>query len=172
MALDRAGADYPEDINAPEEAEYFGRKCLIARRLLERGVRFVQIWSGNDNSFPRRNWDSHEDLAREHGPLARGMAKGTSALIKDLKQRGLLGRHRSFCGPPNLAGCRRRREAPVAIITRMCLPTGCVAAASGAGSLTASRTNGDSNHSTGRIRLKSTTCTPRFCICLVSTICG
>ena len=88
--LDRAGTEYPEDINAPEEAEYFGRKCLIARRLLERGVRFVQIWSGNDNSFPRRNWDSHEDLAREHGPLARGMAKGTAALIKDLKQRGLL----------------------------------------------------------------------------------
>jgi hypothetical protein len=88
--VDRQGASYPDAINAPEEAEYFGRKCLIARRLLERGVRFVQIWSGNDNSFPRRNWDSHEDLAREHGPLARGMAKGTAALIVDLKQRGLL----------------------------------------------------------------------------------
>ena len=70
--------------------EYFGRKCLTARRLLERGVRFVQIWSGNDNGFPRRNWDSHEDIARDHGPLARGMATGTAALIKDLKQRGLL----------------------------------------------------------------------------------
>ena len=88
--LDRAGAEYPTTINSPEETEYFGRKCLIARRLLERGVRFVQIWSGNDNSFPRRNWDSHEDLAREHGPLARGMAKGTAALVNDLKQRGLL----------------------------------------------------------------------------------
>lgn len=88
--LDRAGAEYPESINVPEEIEYFGRKCLIARRLLERGVRYVQIWSGNDNSFPRRNWDSHEDLKREHGPLARGMAKGASALIQDLKQRGLL----------------------------------------------------------------------------------
>ncbi len=88
--LDRAGTHYPDTINAAEEAEYFGRKCLIARRLVERGVRFVQIWSGNDNSFPRRNWDSHEDVARDHGPLARGMAKGTSALILDLKQRGLL----------------------------------------------------------------------------------
>lgn len=88
--LDRAGAEYPESINVPEEIEYFGRKCLIARRLLERGVRFIQIWSGNDNSFPRRNWDSHEDLKREHGPLARGMARGASALIQDLKQRGLL----------------------------------------------------------------------------------
>ena len=88
--LDRAGRHYPETINLPEEAEYFGRKCLIARRLLERGVRFIQIWSGNDNSFPRRNWDSHEDVERDHGPLAGGMAIGTAALIKDLKQRGML----------------------------------------------------------------------------------
>lgn len=88
--LDRAGATYPDKINPGEEAEYFGRKCLIARRLLERGVRFVQIWSGNDNSFPRRNWDSHEDIERDHGPLARGMAVGTAALLQDLKQNGML----------------------------------------------------------------------------------
>lgn len=88
--LDSIGATYSDEINPAEEAEYFGRKCLIARRLLERGVRFVQIWSGNDNGFPRRNWDSHENLQRDHGPLARGMAVGTAALLKDLKQRGLL----------------------------------------------------------------------------------
>lgn len=88
--LDRLGATYPSEINATEEAEYFGLKCLIARRLIERGVRFIQIWSGNDNSFPRRNWDSHEDIRRDHGPLAMGMAVGTAALLKDLKQRGLL----------------------------------------------------------------------------------
>ncbi|WP_391575324.1 DUF1501 domain-containing protein [Aureliella helgolandensis] len=88
--LDRLGATYPSEINPAEEAEYFGRKCLIARRLLERGVRFVQVWSGNDNSFPRRNWDSHEDIARDHGPLARGMAVGAAALLKDLKQSGML----------------------------------------------------------------------------------
>ncbi len=88
--LNKSGATYPAEINPTEEAEYFGRKCLIARRLIERGVRFVQIWSGNDNGFPRRNWDSHEDIVRDHGPLARGMAVGTAALLKDLKQRGLL----------------------------------------------------------------------------------
>ena len=88
--LENAGREYPTTINPEEEAEYFGRKCLIARRLLERGVRFIQIWSGNDNSFPRRNWDSHEDIQRDHYPLALGMATGTAALIKDLKQRGLL----------------------------------------------------------------------------------
>lgn len=88
--LDKMGSKYSDTINPAEEAEYFGRKCLIARRLLERGVRFVQIWSGNDNSFPRRNWDSHEDIKRDHGPLARGMAVGTAALLQDLKQSGLL----------------------------------------------------------------------------------
>jgi hypothetical protein len=82
--------EWPTQINAAEEADYMGRKCLAARRLLERGVRFVQIWSGNDNGFPRRNWDSHEDVERDHGPLAWGMAKAVSALILDLKQRGLL----------------------------------------------------------------------------------
>lgn len=81
---------WPAEINAAEEMDIFGRKCLAARRLLERGVRFVQIWSGNDNGFPRRNWDSHEDIERDHGPLARGFARGASALIRDLKQRGML----------------------------------------------------------------------------------
>src|SRR6266700_3888117 len=70
--------------------EDFGRRCLIARRMLERGVRFVQIWSGADNGFPRRNWDSHENLARDHGEMAAGMDKPAAALIKDLKSRGLL----------------------------------------------------------------------------------
>jgi len=88
--IEREPKQYPKTINAPEETEYFGRKCLIARRLIERGVRFVQIWSGNDNSHPRRNWDSHEDIERDHGSLALGMARGASGLIRDLKQRGLL----------------------------------------------------------------------------------
>ena len=81
---------FPATINTGEEIYYFGRKCLIARRLLERGVRFVQIWSGNDNRFPRRNWDSHENIQRDHGPLAGGMAHGAAALLQDLEQRGML----------------------------------------------------------------------------------
>ena len=88
--LDHGKTTFAKDINPLEETDYFGRKCLVARRLLERGVRFVQIWSGNDNSFPRRNWDSHEDIRRDHGPLAMGMARGASALIQDLRQRGML----------------------------------------------------------------------------------
>ena len=70
--------------------EDFGRNCLIARRLLERGVRFVQVWSGADNGFPRRNWDSHEDLARDHAVMGRSMDRPAAALIRDLKARGLL----------------------------------------------------------------------------------
>jgi hypothetical protein len=68
----------------------FGQRCLLARRLLERGVRFVQVWSGADNGFPRRNWDSHEDLARDHMDMGTSMDRGAAALIKDLKARGLL----------------------------------------------------------------------------------
>lgn len=88
--LDQEKSSWPKEINASEEVVHFGRKCLAARRLLERGVRFVQIWSGNDNGFPRRNWDSHEDVARDHGPLAHGMARGAAALIADLKRLGML----------------------------------------------------------------------------------
>ena len=88
--LDHGKSSFDKEINPVEETDYFGRKCLAARRLLERGVRFVQIWSGNDNGFPRRNWDSHEDVVRDHGPLALGMAHGTAALITDLKRLGML----------------------------------------------------------------------------------
>ena len=88
--LEAGPESWPKEINAREESFYFAQKCLAARRLLERGVRFIQVWSGNDNGFPRRNWDSHEDIDRDHGPLATGMARGCAAFIADLKQRGLL----------------------------------------------------------------------------------
>jgi hypothetical protein len=108
--LDRSAQTWPKEINAPEETEYFSRKCLVARRLLERGVRFVQVWSGNDNGFPRRNWDSHEDVERDHGPLASGMARGTAALIQDLKQRGLL-EDTIVLWTTEFGACRHRKAA-------------------------------------------------------------
>jgi hypothetical protein len=76
-------------LDRPITAE-FGRHCLIARRLLERGVRFVQLWSGADNGFPRRNWDSHEDLKRDHYDMGASMDQPAAALLKDLKRRGML----------------------------------------------------------------------------------
>jgi hypothetical protein len=70
--------------------EEFGRNCLITRRLLERGVRFVQLWSGADNGVPRRNWDSHENIHKDHGEMGASMDQPTAALLKDLKQRDML----------------------------------------------------------------------------------
>ena len=60
----------------------FGRKCLTARRLVERGVRFVQLYSGG--------WDSHDYLERAHGALIESIDRPITALITDLKQRGML----------------------------------------------------------------------------------
>jgi hypothetical protein len=61
------------------------RQLLIARRLLEKGVRFVQLWSGAGQP-----WDNHDDLEVNHRRLARDCDQGIAALLKDLKQRGLL----------------------------------------------------------------------------------
>ncbi|MBT5910999.1 MAG: DUF1501 domain-containing protein [Opitutae bacterium] len=71
----------------------FGRQCLLARRLAERGVRFVQVYCGAENTTAekiRPNWDSHEDLPRDHGYWGAILDSGASALLKDLKSRGML----------------------------------------------------------------------------------
>ena len=66
----------------------FGRRCLLARRLLERGVRFVQVWSGAGG--PSNNWDNHSDIPKELPTIARSVDKPAAALLRDLKARGLL----------------------------------------------------------------------------------
>ncbi len=63
-------------------SDAFGRKCLLARRLVEKGVRFVQAYAGN--------WDSHDYIARAHGNLIASVDKPIAALINDLKERGML----------------------------------------------------------------------------------
>lgn len=68
----------------------FARNCLMARRLLERGVRFVQVINGGAFGSPRINWDGHENLKENHDTQAATMDKPVAALIQDLKQRGLL----------------------------------------------------------------------------------
>jgi hypothetical protein len=71
----------------------FGRQCLLARRLVERGVRFVQIYCGAENTTAKKirpNWDSHEDLVRDHGYWGAVLDNGAAALLHDLKARGLL----------------------------------------------------------------------------------
>jgi len=65
-----------------EATDAFGRKCLLARKLVEKGVRFVQLYNGT--------WDSHDYIERAHGNLVRGVDQPIAALISDLKERGLL----------------------------------------------------------------------------------
>jgi len=64
----------------------FGRKCLLARRLVERGVRFVQLYDMPDKD----GWDAHARLTKNHDPRARWTDKSVAGLLTDLKQRGLL----------------------------------------------------------------------------------
>jgi hypothetical protein len=70
------------------ETEDFGKRCLLARRLVERGVRFVQVWSGAGGGAD--NWDNHADIAKELGTAALKMDKPAAGLLMDLKARGLL----------------------------------------------------------------------------------
>ena len=68
----------------------FGRRCLLARRLLERGVRFVQLFSGGSFGSPRINWDGHEDVRKNHTREAARIDQPVGALLADLAQRGML----------------------------------------------------------------------------------
>jgi hypothetical protein len=69
-------------------SEEFGRRCLLARRFIERDVRFVQVWSGAGG--PTNNWDNHADIPKELPPMAAATDKPVAGLLKDLKSRGLL----------------------------------------------------------------------------------
>ncbi len=74
------GIDHPT-------AGYFGRQCLMARRLVERGVRFIQIYSGGNHNDA--NWDAHGDLKENHDLHALETDQPIAGLIEDLKRRGL-----------------------------------------------------------------------------------
>ncbi len=75
----------PESIRKMYGEGIQARQMMIARRLLERGVRFVQVWHGAGQP-----WDSHDDIEKNHGRLARECDQPIAALLKDLKQRGML----------------------------------------------------------------------------------
>lgn len=71
-------------IGAPDTTE-FGTRCLLARRLLERGVRFVQLYAGDTNG-----WDAHTNVAQNHDLQCRRTDRPVAGLLSDLKQRGML----------------------------------------------------------------------------------
>ncbi|MEI6872410.1 MAG: DUF1501 domain-containing protein [Verrucomicrobiota bacterium] len=68
-----------------EETAVFGRNCLLARRLVENGVRFVQLYSGAGSK-----WDSHKGIEKEHSKLCRAVDRPIAGLLSDLKARGML----------------------------------------------------------------------------------
>lgn len=80
------GAD---DTRNPDKAA-FARNCILARRLIERGVRFVQLFNGAYASAGKLNWDGHSDLKAQYDVHASILDQPAAALIRDLKQRGLL----------------------------------------------------------------------------------
>ena len=70
----------------------YARNCILARRLLEKGVRVVQLFNGSDPSGGNgvTNWDSHSNILKTHSMQAEIMDKPTAALLADLRQRGML----------------------------------------------------------------------------------
>jgi hypothetical protein len=66
----------------------FARRCIIGRRMLENGVRFVQIWSGAGG--PTNNWDNHANISTELPKMTRQVDQPIAALVRDLKSRGML----------------------------------------------------------------------------------
>lgn len=74
-------------LNEPDTEE-FGRQCLLARRMVEKGVRFVELLTPYRKGVDR--WDQHEELEKDHRINARAVDKPIAALLKDLKRRGLL----------------------------------------------------------------------------------
>jgi len=83
------GLDHPDAL-----VSSFGRKCLLARRLVERGVRFVQVYDMPD----KNGWDAHAKLVENHNPLARSIDQPIAALLADLDERGLLDETLVICG--------------------------------------------------------------------------
>lgn len=77
------GLDQP--LTAP-----FARNCLLARRLLESGVRFVQLYNGGALGSPRINWDAHEDVKDNHARQGTLLDRPVAGLLRDLRRRGLL----------------------------------------------------------------------------------
>ena len=98
----RMQAEAPEAVDLDEESaemkefygvgksptDEFGRNCLVARRLVERGVRFVQLYSGGGHL--EETWDAHESIEKNHGQHGAEIDQPIAALLGDLEQRGLL----------------------------------------------------------------------------------
>ena len=141
----------------------FGRKCLMARRLVERGVRFVQVYSDGE-------WDAHSDLAGNHTGHCAATDVPIDGLLTDLKRRGLLGLDAGDLGRrvrPDAGLARERRPRPQpARLPRLDGRRG------HQGGRQPRRDGRDRLPGRGRSGHASTTCTPRCCTCSASTTSG
>jgi hypothetical protein len=124
LARETTATLQPYELDDPDVGP-FGRQCLLARRLVERGVRFVQIFCGAENTSSKKirpNWDSHEDIVRDHGYWGRILDTGASALLSDLKQRGLLDSTLIICTSefgrqPFMQGAQKGRDHNPGVFT-------------------------------------------------------
>ena len=173
----QASAPEATDLNSESEAtkrlygldedatRQFGTNCLLARRLVEHGVRFVEVYCGSGSG-----WDAHTGLEANHEKWCKVSDKPVAALLKDLKSRGLLqdtlvvwggefGRT-PFTDTNSLA---QNAGSTGAITIRGASPSGWPAAGSAAGGRSARPTRSASARSTSRTTF--TTFTPRCCTC-------
>ena len=147
-------------LDQKETAEY-GRICLLTRRLVERGVRFIQIRSGG--------WDSHSDIETEHGKKCRAIDKPLAALLIDLKRRGLLDQTLIICGGEfgRTPASQWEPPSPAEIIHPPVTQHGSPAAAFAADRSSERPMKWDTRRSS--VRSIRTICTRRFCMHSVST---
>ena len=146
-----------DDVTRP-----YGEKCLLARRLVERGVRFVQVYCNDE-------WDAHNNLADNHGKRCRETDQPVAGLLTDLK-RAACSTRRSSSGAASSAACRSPRRATAATTTRMASWSGWPAAGVKGGV-----SHGETDEigwKAGATRSRSTTCTPRSSTSSASTTRG
>ena len=93
--------------------EPFGRQCLMARRLVERGVRFVQLYHGGLGNQNTDTWDAHDDVKKNHTTHAAEVDQPIAGLLTDLKARGLLD-STLVSGTASSDACRFRSAASAA----------------------------------------------------------
>ena len=136
--------------------QIFARECLIARRLVERGVRFIELLCPNVGGD---RWDQHADLKNGHENNARAVDQPIAGLLTDLKARGLLEIDAGRLGRRVRPHARWPRDPTAATTTPTASPSGWPAAGSRAARSTAPPTTTATTPS--KTRSRSTTCTPR-----------
>ena len=153
----------PEHIRAmygldDDKCKHVAAQCLTARRMVERGVRFIQIYSGMEN---QRSWDGHNDIAGNHSQFAGETDKPIAALLQDLPSAACWMRHLSFGAGNSVPPVAQKSKKPVAITIRTRSPTGC----GGGGKAACAGETDEIGHVPPSTNATSTTSTPPSSTC-------